>query len=160
MNHKSYQIKYTQDTSWRLLSAEDQELLTHAKEAAILAYAPYSRFKVGAAVRLKKGVIITGCNQENASYSLCNCAERVALHKVFSEIPNAVPTDIAVYTEKKIQSEHPATPCGACRQVIFEYQRMTEHPIRLIISNPNEDFVLFENAADLLPLGFDGRFLL
>jgi cytidine deaminase len=159
MTENKIHINYSSGNSWEQLSNSDRELLEQAKMASSKAYAPYSHFKVGAAVRLREGHIITGCNQENASYSLCNCAERVALHKIFSEQPNAIADTIAIYTEKIIASSYPATPCGACRQVMSEYENLSNHPLRVLISRPDEQFLVFKTSADLLPLGFDSSFL-
>ncbi len=91
------------------------ELITAAKNAREKAYVPYSKFKVGAAVKTKGGKIFDGCNIENAAYSLCNCAERTALFKAYSEGETEFEA-IAVAAD----TERPVPPCGACRQVMSE----------------------------------------
>jgi cytidine deaminase len=113
------------------------------------AFAPYSRFKVGAAVRGSSGRIYTGCNVESASFGLTCCAERVAVFKAVSEgdtelVAVAVVTDVSP----------PAAPCGACRQVLFEFGRDMA-VIRANLTGERIDAVM----ADLLPDGFDGRAL-
>jgi cytidine deaminase len=98
------------------LTASEHELLNAAIAATANAYAPYSGFKVGAALRLKDGSIITGCNVENASYSLTICAERNAIFKAVSEGKHEY-TAIAIY----VDADENFPPCGACRQVIYEF---------------------------------------
>jgi cytidine deaminase len=98
------------------LTTEQQELLDAAKEAAKQAYAPYSGFKVGAALLCEDGSIFTGCNVENASYSLAICAERNAIFQAVSK-GNLSYSAIAVY----VDSDAVFPPCGACRQVISEF---------------------------------------
>jgi cytidine deaminase len=93
------------------------ELVSAAREAATRAYAPYSNFQVGAAVRLTDGSIVTGANFENASYGLSLCAETVALAKIANEGRLAEVTEIAVTA---LQSTTPVYPCGRCRQIINE----------------------------------------
>jgi len=94
----------------------DQELMKKAKEAAEFAYVPYSGFKVGAALKTTSGKIFTGCNVENSSYGLTNCAERTAVFKAVSEGEKEF-SEIAVYVDSEILF----TPCGACRQVLNEF---------------------------------------
>ncbi|OEH93704.1 cytidine deaminase [Bacillus solimangrovi] len=94
---------------------DKQTLINAAKEARELAYTPYSKFKVGAALLSSKGTIYKGCNIENASYGLCNCAERTALFKAISEDDKEFEA-VAVVAD----TERPVPPCGACRQVLSE----------------------------------------
>jgi cytidine deaminase len=101
------------------ISGEDRErLIQAARRAAQNAYAPYSEFRVGAAILTSGGEIFAGCNVENASYGMTNCAERTA---IFSAIANSGPKleirAVAVINAKDV----PCSPCGACRQVIFEF---------------------------------------
>jgi cytidine deaminase len=93
-------------------------LLERAKDASTRAYIPYSRFPVGAALETDDGTIFTGCNVENASYGLSRCAEQTAIQKMVSEGSRRFKR-IAVYT----QSSPPSSPCGACRQVLYEFGR-------------------------------------
>ncbi len=97
------------------------ELLEIAKEASKEAYAPYSGYKVGAALITDKGTIFIGCNVENSSYSLTNCAERTAIFKMVSEGEKVI-KKLAVYADADI----PFPPCGACRQVISEFGKEVE----------------------------------
>lgn len=103
----------------QLLSAElQQELLQSAKKSMSCAYAPYSNFRVGAAVLLADGAIFTGCNVENASYGLTNCAERTAIFSAVAERgPKIEIRAVTVVNDQGI----PCSPCGACRQVIYEF---------------------------------------
>ncbi len=91
-------------------------LVTAAARARLLAYAPYSRFRVGAAVRTRDGEVYTGANVENASYPLSHCAERVAIHKAVCDGHRHLDTVVVV-----ADGETPAMPCGACRQVMAEF---------------------------------------
>lgn len=93
----------------------DKELIEEAKKAREMAYVPYSKFQVGAALLTSDGKVYRGCNIENAAYSMCNCAERTALFKAYSEGERDFKM-MAVIAD----TERPVTPCGACRQVISE----------------------------------------
>ena len=94
---------------------KEQQLIEEAKKAREMAYVPYSKFQVGAALLTSDGRVFRGCNIENAAYSMCNCAERTALFKAYSEGERDF-TMMAVIAD----SDRPVTPCGACRQVISE----------------------------------------
>lgn len=123
------------------------ELVAAAREARDRAIAPYSSFRVGAALLSTDGRIITGCNIENASYGLTLCAERVALFKALSEGIRTFSRIVVV-----ADTPHPTPPCGACRQLIWEFCG----DIPVVIANL--DAVVAEHMmADLLPLPFDGR---
>ena len=104
------------------LDTESKYLVHKAKDAAAHAYAPYSKFHVGAAMILDDGTIVTGANQENASYPLCMCAERVALYAMSSLYPGKRIIKMAIIAYKKGHKElTPAASCGACRQVMVEF---------------------------------------
>ncbi|NOU99829.1 cytidine deaminase [Paenibacillus planticolens] len=121
------------------------ELIEAAREARLKAYTPYSGFKVGAAIRTKSGTIISGCNVENASYGLCNCAERTTLFKAYSEGVTDFEA-MAVIAD----SEGPVSPCGACRQVMLE---LCEGSMPVVLTNLKDD--RYETTVDgLLPFGF------
>ena len=124
-------------------------LVQAARDARLRAQAPFSGFKVGAALESPGGVITTGCNIENASYSLTVCAERVALVKALSEGITAF-TRIVVVAD----TEAPTPPCGPCRQLLWEYTG----DIEVIIANTRTTLNSYR-LADLLPLPFDGRLL-
>lgn len=136
------------------LEAELKKLLEVAKLARERAYAPYSNFKVGAAVMLDNGEIIPGNNQENAAYPSGLCAERVALFAAKSKYPDATITALAVYTNTgDIKGEVPS-PCGSCRQVMLEYEFMQNAPYKVLMAGSQESLVLIPRAQELLPFGF------
>lgn len=122
-------------------------LIEAALKARENAYTPYSRFKVGAAILLKNGHIITGCNIENASYGLANCAERTALFKAYSEGNGK---DDIVAMAVAADSPHPTSPCGACRQVMSELM-LPSTPVYM--ANLKGD-VKMMSVSDLLPFSF------
>lgn len=142
------------------LSTPDAELLQEAKAALSKSYSPYSKFQVGAAVRLVNGVVLSGANQENAAYSMCLCAERAVLAAAASLHPGVTIESIAitVRNQLKVISE-PASPCGACRQVLCETESQHRHPISVILQGETGQIFTLEKAGDLMPLSFDGSFL-
>lgn len=136
-------------------------LVHKAREATSNAYAPYSKFHVGAAVMLDSGVHVEGSNQENASYPLCMCAERVALYAVSAVHPGTVITALAVVAHRKNHKELvEATPCGACRQVLVEYEQRQGKPFEVVMLGPGMKWHVFSSASDLLPMAFDRSILL
>jgi cytidine deaminase len=141
------------------LSQEDQNLIQKSKQGVKNAYAPYSKFHVGAAVLLENGEIITGTNQENAAYPSGLCAERVAIFYANSIFPDVPVKAIAVtaYTKDEFTTE-PVPPCGSCRQVISESETRFDKPIRIILVGRSK-IILIENSKALLPLHFDDGFL-
>ena len=141
---------------------ETSRYLVHkAKAATSTSYAPYSNFHVGAAVMLESGIHIEGSNQENASYPLCMCAERVALYAVSAVHPGSVITRLAVVAHKKGHKELvAATPCGACRQVMVEYEQRQGKPYEVVLLGPGGKWHVFPSAANLLPMAFDRNILL
>jgi len=142
------------------LDSESKYLVHKAKEATAHAYAPYSKFYVGAAIILDDGTVILGANQENASYPLCMCAERVALYAASSVHPGKKILKMAVVAHKKNYKELvAATPCGACRQVIVEYEEKQKQPIKMVMLGPGEKWVECSSAQVLLPMGFDKKSL-
>ena len=130
------------------MSASDP-LVAAARAARERAFAPYSHFKVGAALQTPDGTIITGCNVENASYGLTICAERVAVVKALSE-GHRVFTRIAVVTD----TEAPTSPCGACRQVLWEFAPDLE----VVLANL-QSVTAVTDLRDLLPLAFNSQLL-
>lgn len=139
------------------LSDKDQLLVESAKQACERAYAPYSGFNVGAAVRLSNGEIIQGNNQENAAYPSGLCAERVALFYANSKYPNVAVEAIAVIAsnENGILKD-PVAPCGACRQVMLETELRMKQAFYTLLIGANEIHRI-ENTTDLLPLTFTGE---
>ena len=137
------------------LNQDDAFLLSEARSATQFAYAPYSNFHVGAAARLVNGEIVTGTNQENASYPAGICAERSLLSAAASNHPGvAIETMAVTYHNLKGDSNAPVSPCGICRQVISEFQNRFEKPIRIILSGMEGKVQVIENAGYLLPLAF------
>ncbi|MDO4715922.1 MAG: cytidine deaminase [Bacteroidales bacterium] len=138
------------------LSTEDQALIEHAKEVALGAYAPYSRFHVGAAAQLDNGEVVVGSNQENAAFPSSLCAERTALFSAGARYPTAAVTTLAVaaYTEGNWLKQ-PISPCGACRQVLLGSELRGKRPMRVLLYGSEAVFIL-ERAADLLPFSFTG----
>jgi cytidine deaminase len=129
--------------------ATHPELLEAARTARLRAFAPFSRFLVGAALETADGQVITGCNVENATYGLTVCAERVALFKAISEGHRQF-TRIAVVAD----TAEPTPPCGACRQVLWELGGDLE----VILGNLHDEKGRYR-MKDLLPLPFDARLL-
>jgi len=138
------------------LSSEDKELITRAKEILKDAYAPYSQFYVGAALRLNSGEIITGSNQENMAYPSGLCAERVAIYYANSAYPNKTIKTIAVVAKaKNFEIAKPVSPCGACRQAMAEYELKQKEPIRLIMAGGNDEIYISESIENILPFMFN-----
>ena len=135
------------------LSEEYKNLVNKAKEQCENAYAPYSNFRVGAAVLLENGEIVGGSNQENAAYPSGLCAERTAMFYANSQFPTTPVKALAIaaWTNGKFLAE-PASPCGACRQVMLETEsRFKDFPVLLY---GTEAVYMAEKAKDLLPLCF------
>jgi cytidine deaminase len=155
MTTKSFSTTWTEYLSLDEMEISDRELVVAAREAAENAYAPYSKFKVGAAIRLETGMIVKGANIENAAFPSGICAERAAFAHSASNFPNVKPVAIAVaaYTAGGL-TEEPVSPCGNCRQVLAEEEFRNETPIRVILSGKSKYFVI-EKGADLLPLQFN-----
>lgn len=137
------------------LEPQDRELAQAAVEAISGSYAPYSKFNVGAAVRLEDGEIIKGANQENAAYPSGLCAERTALFYAGANRPDKAIIAIAIAAgQNGIICASPATPCGACRQVMAQYQQKSGRPMNVILIGAQKIWK-FEKIDDLLPLIFD-----
>ena len=137
------------------LNQEDAFLLKEAKTVTQFAYAPYSNFQVGAVAKLINGKIVTGTNQENASYPAGICAERTLLSTAASVHPGIAIDTIAIsYNNLKGASDKPISPCGICRQSLAEFSNRYQKPIRLILAGMKGKVYLVENALDLLPLSF------
>ncbi len=136
------------------LSTEDRNLLKEAMAAAKNAYAPYSGFRVGAALRLESGMTVKGANVENAAFPSGICAERTAISASVSNYPDDKPSVIAIaaFNEEGL-TEEPVTPCGNCRQVIAEEEVRTSTRIKLILVGKKKIYVI-ESIGSLLPLQF------
>lgn len=142
------------------LDTESKYLVHKAKEATAHSYSPYSRFCVGSAVMLEDDTVITGANLENAAYPLCMCAERVALYAAAAQFPGKKIKKLAVVAHKKNHKELiPVSSCGACRQVMLEFEQRQNKPIEVIMLGPGEKWIKCPSALSLLPFGFDGKSL-
>lgn len=131
-------------------------LMEKAVEAREKAYAPYSNFYVGAALLLDNNEIITGSNQENASYPSGLCAERTAIYYAHSQFPHAKMVRMAISAgSKKNQTASPIPPCGACRQAIAEYEVKQESPIEIYFMGEVGRIAKSNSLANLLPFIFD-----
>jgi cytidine deaminase len=156
MKQSQHVINFDEYNSIDDLNASDAALLKQARETADDAYAPYSNFRVGAAALLGDGKIVTGTNQENASYPVGICAERVLLSAVASQHKNIPISTIAIsYHHLDGVSDHPVAPCGMCRQSLVEFEMRMKQPIRLILSGLEGKVVVVPEANDLLPLAFN-----
>ena len=141
-------------------SAADRELIDKAREAAKRCYAPYSRFGVGAAVRLADGTVVTGNNQENAAYPSGLCAERTTLFWANAQYPDVAVDTLAIAARSESgELARPIPPCGACRQVILEVEKRYSRAIRIILFGTNESYLVEDGIKVLLPLCFDADFL-
>lgn len=142
------------------LEEKDQTLIKKAVEAKENAYAPYSNFKVGAAILLDSGIVITGNNQENAAYPSGMCAERVAIWKVGSQYPKEKVLKLAIVASSldKIVDK-PVGPCGACRQTLLEYEINQKQPFEVLFMGEVGKVVKVNSIRDLLPFSFDSTFL-
>ncbi len=155
MNKEEYQFNYEVYDSVDDLPDADAQLLKEARETTAAAYAPYSKFNVGAVARLVNGELVAGTNQENAAYPVGICAERVLLASAATIHPNvAIDTMAISYHNTLGKSEHPISPCGMCRQSLVEYEERMSQPIRLILSGMEGKVVVIEEANSLLPLSF------
>ena len=157
MTRKAFHFDYDVYQSLNELTEEDAWLLAEAREVTAHAYAPYSNFFVGAVAKLANGEILAGSNQENASFPVGLCAERVLLASVSSLFPKIPIDTIALsYRSSQVESNHPITPCGICRQSLQEYEDRVKHPIRLILGGMEGPVFIISSASMLLPLSFSG----
>jgi len=135
------------------LTNEFKKLCNEAQKSALNAYAVYSKFRVGAAVLLEDNTIITGNNQENIAYPSGLCAERTALFYTHSQFPNKKIKAIAIYSPDATSL---LTPCGACRQVMIEYETLQETPIATLLIHSNDVYIL-SSTKDWLPFEFNEK---
>lgn len=152
---KTLTIHYQDYPGIEALPADDRSLVQCAVDAAGRAYAPYSHFSVGAAVRLADGTIVDGNNQENLAYPSGLCAERVALFSASAHYgANAVIDAIAMVARDSEGRLAEASPCGACRQVMIEYERRQRRPMRVILRLADGQIRCFDSVKSLLPFAF------
>ena len=155
MTNKEIKIAYCEYESIDQLDSKDKVLAETAIEAISGSYAPYSKFNVGAAVRFDDGEIIKGANQENAAYPSGTCAERTALFYAGASRPDQPIEAIAIAASQNGELlENPVTPCGACRQVMVQYQVKSEIAMKVILIG-SKKIMVFDKVNDLLPFVFD-----
>ncbi|NOQ74317.1 MAG: cytidine deaminase [Crocinitomix sp.] len=154
---KKITIAYQEFTYDSIKDMDLKALIDETIQFADNAYAPYSKFHVGAGLRLETGEIIKGANMENASYPVSICAERNLLSHTVSNYPNQKITMLVVYVDKDLKV--PVPPCGLCRQTLVEVEIRQEQPIQLIMVAKNGTIISLNSCKDLLPWAFDGSFL-
>ena len=152
---KTIELSFHHAENSKEFSNEEQKLITKAQEICKNAYSPYSNFRVGAALLLDDGTIITGSNQENAAYPSGLCAERVAFFYASSEYPDKKVIKVAIAARKDESTAFtPVSPCGSCRQVMLEQEERQENNIEILFQN-NGGWVKLSAAEHLLPFCFD-----
>ena len=155
MIEQEIKVKYQEFASIDELNAEDRELAHAAIEGMQGSYAPYSHFNVGAAVRMTNGQIVRGANQENAAFPSGLCAERTAMFSAGAAYPDKAMVSIALAGGVMGRlAKAPATPCGACRQVMAQYQLKGGKPMSVIMVGDGKIWK-FDRVDDILPLIFD-----
>lgn len=158
MEKKIYKLEFT-EASFNELVDHQKKLIELAKKVTEQAYAPYSNFRVGAAVLLENNEIITGTNQENSAYPSGLCAERVAIFYANHFYPTTPIKAIAIaaFNNGDFLNE-PITPCGSCRQVMIETQNRFKKPFEILLYSKNK-ILIFETIEALLPFSFNENFL-
>ncbi len=152
---KEYSFKFQLYPNWKSLQTIDISVVNKAFEAMEKAYAPYSKFKVGAALLLEDGQIIQGNNQENIAYPSGLCAERVALFHAGAQFPGIAVDLICIVAKGDLMPiSQLLSPCGACRQVMLESENRQNKPIRIILVNQDNRTMCIDSVQNLLPFGF------
>ena len=161
MKETQFTFTYQVFDSEKELNQKDYELVLAARNAATIAYAPYSGYFVGAAALLSNQLVVTGSNQENASYPSGICAERSLLATAAQLYPNIPILSMAVtYVNSNGKSNTPSSPCGFCRQVLIEFENRVHHPIRMILCGSSGEVIVVPKSSLLLPLGFSSSSLM
>src|SRR6187402_2205503 len=156
MKEISITSSFTVYNSLEELSKDIQDLMSEAVEVRKKAYAPYSQFRVGAALLLDNGKIVLGSNQENAAYPSGLCAERVAIFHAGSVYPEAKILKMAITAASDLnQTQAPIPPCGSCRQSIAEYEFKQDIPIEIYFMGESGEVYKSDSIKNLLPLSFD-----
>jgi len=154
----TYQFTYQEFENENRLDSTFSGLLSIARQATQNAYAPYSKFHVGAAVLLDNGKIVSGVNIENASYPVGICAERSALASAISTYPQETIVAIAIsYISPDGANNTPAFPCGMCRQFISECEDRNKKNIILVLAGKEGKIIVVNSSKDLLPFSFGGK---
>ena len=148
-------IQYDSLNSWKDLPEDEQELVQKAFGVAENAYAPYSKFHVGAAALLEDGTVVLGSNQENIAFPSGLCAERTALFYAGANYPNLKINKLIIVAKGNfVTMETLLSPCGSCRQVMMESETRQNAPIRVILVSQNEKTLCLNSVHDLLPFAF------
>ncbi|MBV7441498.1 cytidine deaminase [Weeksellaceae bacterium TAE3-ERU29] len=155
---KEWSFKYDLFSSKEELSEEDKNLLKEAVSAMNRAYAPYSKFKVGCSILMANGEVFTGNNQENAAYPSGLCAERVAIFAAKSAFPDEKIKKILITTSAENPKEA-VSPCGACRQVLVEYEKNQLSDIEMYFQGAEPQIIKLHRVSDLLPFSFHSDML-
>ena len=152
---KEYSFKFQLYPNLESLPTIDISIVNKAFEAMEKAYAPYSKFKVGAALLLEDGQIIQGNNQENIAYPSGLCAERIALFHANAQFPEIAVELICIVAKGDLMPiSQLISPCGACRQVMLESENRQNKPIRIILVNQYNRTMCIDSVQNLLPFGF------
>ena len=152
---KEYSFKFQLYPNWESLQTIEVSVVNKAFEAMEKAYAPYSKFKVGAGLLLEDGQIIQGNNQENIAYPSGLCAERVALFHAGAQFPGIAVDLICIVAKGDLMPiSQLLSPCGACRQVMLESENRQNKPIRIILVNQDNITMCIDSVQNLLPFGF------
>jgi len=155
MRKEELKFEYEVYDSSEELNAADQSLVNEARKSTEKAYAPYSKFHVGAVARFADGSVMAGTNQENASYPVGMCAERALLAAAAMAKTNMPVETLAIsYHNHQGDSTKPVSPCGMCRQAIREYEERTGKSIRIILTGMEGKVLIIEKAGQLLPFSF------
>ena len=158
---KEIKIQYETFSSIEELDKASADLLYAAQQCMNKAYAVYSGFHVGAALLLDNGEIVTGNNQENIAFPSSMCAERVALYYCKANAPDSKVVKIAIAARASdVLLDDPITLCGACRQVMSEYERIQGQDIQVILKAEAGDILVFDSVTNLLPLAFQSQTLI
>jgi cytidine deaminase len=161
MKEQKFEFEYEVYNNSSELKKEDADLLAKARAVTKHAYAPYSNFFVGAVAKLNNGEFVSGTNQENASYPVGICAERVLLGNAATLYPGVSIDTMAIsYDSKEVKSDHPISPCGMCRQSLLEYETRTQRPIRLILAGQEGKIYIVKTVLFLLPFAFNSSELI
>ena len=157
MKKQEISLRYHEVENIRDLPDDEQKLVKAAREMTKKAYAPYSSFHVGAAILLQNGEIVRGSNQENGAYPSGLCAERVAAFAASSMFPRIAMKKIAVSASSpEFPLEGPVSPCGACRQVLLEYEASQQVPMKILLSKEDGKIIIIDKISDMLPFSFIG----
>ncbi len=157
MTKKSILFEYQIVESVSMLPQDEAMLVGEAVSMTRNAYAPYSEFSVGAAILLENGEVVKGSNQENGAYPSGLCAERVAAFAASAGFPGVPMKKIAICAGSDLlNDDEPVSPCGACRQVLLEYETLQQSNIRILLVKENGKILVVSRVEDLLPLSFTG----